>query len=100
MTIRFAAARTGANATVLRCLRMTVPPRTANDNSFGFSDDRVLKAALRHFADHGLAAAELARNNAHDAFFAGDRQSYRWWLSICATLDRRMAAAIESRAHP
>ena len=28
-----------------------------------------------------------------NAFFAGDREQYRWWLSICRTLDRRMAEA-------
>ncbi|MXP41033.1 hypothetical protein GRI75_05160 [Altererythrobacter soli] len=50
-----------------------------------------MRAALRHFADHGLAAASHARRRAETAFFAGDREAYRWWLGICRTLDRRMA---------
>lgn len=97
MSIRFAAARRGYTATVARSLQVCLPARAANDNTFGLSGDRVLKAALRHFAEHGLAAAEHARRNAEEAFFAGDRQGYRWWLSICFTLDRRMADAIDSR---
>lgn len=81
----------------MRLMRVIAPLRAANDNAFGFSGDKVLKAALRHFAEHGLAAAERARSNAEQAFFAGDRQTYRWWLSICHTLDRRMADAVSAR---
>ena len=96
MSIRFAAARGGYPPAIANCLRARAPFRTANDNYVGLSNDKVLKAALRHFAEHGLAAAERARENAEQAFFDGDRTSYRWWLSICHTLDRRMASAIDA----
>ncbi len=73
------------------------PP--ANDNSpltaGAEIDDALLRAALRHFAMHGLAAAQRARRQAEKAFFAGDRDAYQWWLGICRTLDRRLAAAID-----
>lgn len=98
MTIRFAAANRGFfNAFVEHVLVASVPLRAANDNVHGTSNDRLLKAALRHFAEHGLCAAEQARENAERAFFAGDRPTYRWWLAICHTLDRRMADAVSAR---
>ncbi len=98
MTIRFAAAnRENSNAVVARIFTASVPLRSANDNVPGTSEDKLLKAALRYFAEHGLSAAECARERAEYAFFAGDRSSYRWWLSICRTLDRRMALAVSTR---
>jgi len=90
MPIRFAPAavfRTRATKPLLRMVRT----RAANDNYVTGPDDATLRAALRHFAEHGLAAAEQARRRAEEAFFAGDREAYRWWLDICRTLDRRMA---------
>jgi hypothetical protein len=54
----------------------------------------MLHAALRHFAEHGLGAARAARRQAEAAFFAGDRQTYDWWLAVCRTLDRRLAAQL------
>jgi hypothetical protein len=72
--------------------------RPANDNGpadFDMGAERaVLHAALRQFAQHGIGAAAHARSQAEKAFFAGDRQTYRWWLSVCRTLDRRMAASL------
>ncbi|MBO9516704.1 MAG: hypothetical protein J7493_01410 [Porphyrobacter sp.] len=62
-----------------------------NDNGRDDQSDALLHAALRHFAEHGLAAAHRARKQAEAAFFAGDRQGYAWWLEICRALDRRMA---------
>jgi hypothetical protein len=59
------------------------------------ANDQVLRAALRHFAEHGLGAARAARIQAEQAFFAGDRQSYDWWLGITRTLDRRLAKEAE-----
>lgn len=94
MTIRFASAARRGNPCVSRWLRANVPLRSANDNGVGPASDRVLKAALRHFADHGLGAAERARENAENAFFAGEREAYRWWMGICRMLDSRMADAI------
>jgi hypothetical protein len=98
MTIRFAAANRGSiNAFVAPMFVTSVPLGAANDNVQGTSNDKLLKAALRHFAEHGLCAAEHARENAESAFFAGDRPGYRWWLAICHTLDRRMADAVSAR---
>lgn len=93
MPIRFAPAgyRTRATKPLLRMVRT----HAANDNVIARPDDATLRAALRHFADYGLAAAEHARHRAEAAFFAGDRDAYRWWLEICRTLDRRMAAAVD-----
>jgi len=66
----------------------------ANDNGGARASDAMLHAALRHFAEHGLAAAQRARKQAETAFFAGDRQGYQWWLEICRALDRRMASEL------
>jgi hypothetical protein len=96
MTIRFAAAQRGESAVVARALSATVPLIAANDNSSVFGRDRVLSAALRHFAAHGLGAAEHARGEAERAFFAGNRGQYEWWLAICRALDRRMADAVKA----
>lgn len=73
--------------------------RVANDNALAASGpqtpDPVLRAALKHFAQHGLGAARLARAQAQAAFTAKDRQSYEWWLDITRTLDRRLAGELE-----
>ena len=79
---------------MLKTRRGLVP---ANDNMGTFGGEKLLGAALRHFARHGLGAAEMARAKAEDAFFAGDRDRYRHWLDICRLLDRRMAAALAFR---
>lgn len=103
MTIHFAAAqgqlrpRLSALQTRARMLR------PANDNPASgaqAADRELLNAALRHFARHGIGAAAHARGEAERAFFAGDRQSYQWWLGVCRTLDRRMAAALDRNASP
>jgi hypothetical protein len=96
MTIRFAAADRGDNC-LRRVLRPVAVRAAANDNAGGIGNDRMLRAALRHFAAHGLGAAEAARATAESAFFAGDRAEYRWWLGICRILDRRMADAVVAR---
>jgi len=98
MTIRFAAAQRGDHGIVTQFLAASVPLRAANDNEWGLSRDRVVQAALRHFARHGLAAAQVAQTKAEDAFFAGDRNGWRWWMAICRTLDRRMAAGLAAHA--
>ena len=100
MTIRFAAADRGGNPVIARVLCPALVLHPANDNTRNVADTRLIKAALRHFAAHGLSAAERARDNAESAFFAGDSESYRWWLAICRTLDRRMADAVAARAQP
>ena len=71
------------------------PGQASNDNGPAETSDRLLHAALRHFADHGLGAAREAREEAENAFFAGDREAYDWWIAICRTLDRRIAAQLD-----
>lgn len=63
----------------------------ANDNGEEPVSQAIFEASLRYFAEHGLGAARAARHQAQQAFFAGDRAAYRWWLGICRLLDRRMA---------
>lgn len=93
MTIRFAAAHPEYNPVIARMMGVPARLRACNDNVLGLCTDRVLKAALRHFAKYGLGAAEQAKIFAEHAFFAGHSEDYRWWLSICRTLDKRMAEA-------
>lgn len=97
MTMRFAAARSSTTSPLARAFTLRVPGRAANDNGAD-ADDHLLHAALRHFAEHGLGAARDAHRRAEDAFFAGDRESYRWWLGVCRTLDQRLAKRLEHKA--
>jgi len=91
MTFRFAAPRDALPSRLDPCRVHEVCKLPANDNGAARPSDAMLHAALRHFAEHGLAAAQRARKQAEAAFFAGDRQAYQWWLEICRTLDRRLA---------
>lgn len=102
MPVHFAAACSNHYKVLTRLRAPRMPLTAANDNAGGASGSSVggellLKAALRHFAQHGLSAAERARENAEAAFFAGDSDQYRWWMAICTTLDRRMPAAVAFR---
>ncbi|MEP3051436.1 MAG: hypothetical protein ABJP48_00460 [Erythrobacter sp.] len=98
MTIHFAAARSPECSPIARALAKRAVGRAANDNGDSAPSDKLLHAALRHFGEHGLGAARAARAKAEQAFFAGDRQSYDWWLGITRTLDRRLAAQIEQES--
>ncbi len=91
MTIRFAAARTGHDRLVAKRLRRAGFLRAANDNALGLCSDALLKAALQHFAEFGMGAAANAAMMAEAHHYAGDAESYGWWLSICRTLDKRRA---------
>lgn len=71
--------------------------RAANDNRRDAQHDALLRAALRMFAEHGLGAGHRAQGAAEDAFFAGDRDRYRWWLSVTRTLDRKLAVELAGR---
>ncbi|WP_374405152.1 hypothetical protein [Pelagerythrobacter sp.] len=95
MTVHFAASRLNADSPIARVLRRRAPATAANDNCHERADDRLLHAALRHFAQYGIGAAHEARGQAERAFFAGDRERYDWWLGICRTLDARLARSIE-----
>lgn len=97
MTKFLAAPQSPARLSLARSLSVKVALRPSNDNARGIASDTLLHEALRHFARYGLGAAEQARENAENAFFAGDRQQYDWWIEICRTLDRRMAAAVAAR---
>jgi len=97
MAIRFAAARTGHNRVVARRLSAPRLVRAANDNVLGLCSDTLLKAALQHFAEYGLGAAANAAMMAEAHNLAGDDDNYRWWLSICRTLDKRRAERLADR---
>jgi len=105
MSIHFAAAKsaniTNARSGNVRILVARAQKRVANDNA-DFSErshnnDQVMRAALRHFAAHGLGAAKVARAQAEKAFFKGDRDTYDWWVDITRTLDRRLAASVSGQ---
>jgi hypothetical protein len=91
MSIRFAAPPQARNVRLSGNRARAAIALAANDNDAGYSEDALLRSALRHFAEHGMAAASHARRRAEAAFFAGDREAYRWWLGVCRTLDRRLA---------
>lgn len=99
MTIHFAPAQTCNVSPLARALSRPNFKRAANDNEQGekgsLPSDLIMQAALRHFAEYGLGAAREARYKAEAAFFAGDRDTYDWWLGITRTLDRRLAAQAE-----
>ena len=95
MSIRFAAAGRSASPVLARVLTRIVPPEPANDTEAGIGRDQLLRLALRHFADYGLAAAPAARDKARAAYLAQNREDYLLWLAICRTLDRRMADATQ-----
>ena len=95
MTVHFAAARTPAGSPVARILGRHRPCLAANDNYTETGDADLMRAALLHFAKHGLKAAGEAKREAESAFFAGNRTQYLWWLGVCRTLDQRIAAQME-----
>lgn len=97
MTIHFAAARSGTGTIYGRKLVALQAAPAANDNDGDFTNEAMLRGALRLFAQYGLGAAEHARTAAEQAFFAGDRDSYHWWLGLCRALDRRMAISLRAR---
>lgn len=99
MTIRFAGAK-GAGKSPLaawRCRSVTLCP--ANDNARADRDHAALAAALRHFAEHGLSAAEKAGSRALLAHEAGDAAQCRQWLSLCRQFDPRLAQRLAVVAH-
>jgi len=96
MPIHFAAAASRMRPQLSPAQARAAVAHPANDNPGAgrTMDDRFLHTALRYFAQHGIGAAAHARREAERAFFAGDRETYRWWLSVCRTLDRRTAARL------
>ncbi|MFM5924329.1 MAG: hypothetical protein ACKOPG_09105 [Novosphingobium sp.] len=95
MPLRFAAARKdGLPSHLARSQVVRLSAFAANDNDDGARHDQVLKAALLHFAQHGLSAASEARDRARTAWYGRNSEGYRHWLGICRALDRRMAVAL------
>ena len=101
MPIHFAAARCASRSPVARALAKKAVHRAANDNPGGATEcgaeARVLNAALRHFAEHGLRAAEEAALLAEQAWRAGEADSCRWWTEVCHKLDRKLALDLKRR---
>lgn len=103
MSLHFAAARSTAHSPIARALAKKALARAANDNGDAKqapSFDDMMRGALKHFAEHGMGAAEAARKQAEQAHLDGDRETYDWWLGICRTLDKRLADRFEERCDP
>ncbi len=103
MSIRFAAPRHAIRNRMECAEAQAASLWAANDNQrHSLASLQVcettLHAALRHFAQHGLAAARHARTRAEAAHAAGDMRGYDWWLEICRALDRRMARDLDRKA--
>jgi hypothetical protein len=97
MTIRFAGARAEATSVIGAWRCRSAPLCAVNDNTWEPLGDTVVGAALRHFARHGLSAAEHAATHAASALCAGDRDGGLTWLAVCRQFDRRMADALAVR---
>ncbi len=112
MTVRFASANHPARRLGWRAagrgLIAPVLARAANDNPVpgrgaagaAASFDPLLADALRHFAVHGLAAAEVAVDLAAEAGARGDGNAKDRWLAITQMFDRRLAARAERVLEP
>ena len=96
MSIRFASPRPAASVLAGTLGRARLQGRAANDNAPA-GRDAVLRDALKHFAQHGLRAAQVARDLAVEADRLGDDATRDHWIEICRTLDRRMAVALCAR---
>jgi phage terminase small subunit len=64
-----------------------------NDNGWTGLQDPIVRAALRHFGEHGLHAAPDARRQAEETFLSGDSEASRRWLKICSMLGGRPVAS-------
>ena len=99
MSIRFAAPRQAIRNRMEDTAEALACRRPANDNGPAAQlAEATLQAALRHFAQHGLAAARHARQEAESARAQGDERSFAWWRDICRALDRRLAREIDQQA--
>lgn len=104
MSVRFASANHPARRLGWRAagrgLIAPVLARAANDNrADGGADapgaarfDPLLADALRHFAVHGLAAADAALDLAAEAGNRDDADARDHWLAVTRMFDRRLAA--------
>ena len=95
MTIRYAAARPIAQPVYLtRTVLGRLTLGAANDNGDPLRHDLVLRAALLHFAEFGLRAAEVAAARAETAHLRADSAEYRHWIEVCRALDPRRAGSL------
>ncbi len=60
--------------------------------------DPLLIDALRHFARHGLQAAQSAHRRAEGALIGGDHAAFAYWLGITRNFDRKLAHLAERSA--
>ena len=99
MTIRFAPSRRAGTTALTRALGRNDAVANANDNRDPGAPliDKSVEAALRHFAEHGLAAARVARENAEKALANDDAMSYNHWQDICRMFDRPMADDLQRK---
>jgi hypothetical protein len=97
MPVNFAAVRWSDRSVAARPLRAVPPAAPANDDGDAVELDESLSAALRHFALHGLNAAQAACTGAEAAWRRGDRPVADNWLAICRMFDKRLAADLEKR---
>ncbi|MFO6447661.1 hypothetical protein ACLBKU_11000 [Erythrobacter sp. NE805] len=107
MSVRFASANHPVRRLGWRAAgRGLIAPalaRAANDNlragvvaaTQGVLFDPLLSDALRHFAVHGLAAAEAAVELAAEARSRDDADARDHWLAVVRMFDRRMAARFD-----
>ena len=97
MSVRFAAARDATRSPIARILTRGEVELAANDHDEfdGVMDDTTI-AALRHFGEYGLRAAEVAARNALLAAAAHESEDYRHWVGICRALDSRAAERVEN----
>ena len=96
MPIHFAAARHAALSPVARILARSPIPPAANDNGemkIGVLSPATL-AALKHFSQHGLAAAQIAHRRARIAQAHRDEADFTHWRDLCRILDRRLASSL------
>ena len=99
MSVRFAPARTAARSPIAKILTRGEIGPVANDHDgpegTGLMSDTT-KAALRHFAEHGLRAVPVALHNALIAATASHDDDYRYWVGICRELDANAATRFEA----
>lgn len=113
MSVRFASANHPVRRLGWRAAgRGLIAPalaRAANDNRAdgGMADapasarfDPLLADALRHFAVHGLAAAETAHDLAAEAGARDDADARDHWLAVTQMFDRRLAARAQRLLEP
>ena len=96
MSIRLAASKPLTPLRYCRARLRRMQVACANDNSASpATGGNILHAALRHFAAHGLAAAQHAANEAHAARARGEQAEFHRWRDICHALDRPLGRALD-----